>query len=40
MKNWPKFVSIVELDPQALLTIGNHIVKNVFIIMSGEHLGP
>jgi len=36
-------VSIVELDPQALLTIGTHIVKNivvVFIMMSGERLGP
>jgi len=27
MNHWPKIVSIVELDPQALLTIGTHIVK-------------
>jgi len=35
-------VSNVELDPQALLTIGTHIVKNVvvFIMMSGERLCP
>jgi len=34
--------SIVELDPQALLTIGTHIVKKrcCIIMMSGEHLGP
>jgi len=37
-------VSIVEVDPQALLIIGIHIVKNglknivVFIMMSGESL--
>jgi len=30
MNHWPKIVSIVELDPQALLTIGTHIVKNNF----------
>jgi len=25
--NWPKIVSIVELDSQAVLNIGTHIVK-------------
>jgi len=42
MNHWAKTVSIVDLDPQALLTIGTHIVKNivVFIMMSGERLGP
>jgi len=27
MNNSPKFVSIVQLDPQVLLTIGTHIIK-------------
>jgi len=27
MIRWPKIVSIVELDPQALLTFGTHVVK-------------
>jgi len=27
MDHWPYIVSIVELDPQALLTIGTYIVK-------------
>jgi len=27
MNHWSKIVSIVELDPQAVLTIGTHIVK-------------
>jgi len=27
MNHWPHIVSIVELDPQALLTIGTLIVK-------------
>jgi len=42
MNHWPKIVSIVELVPQDLLTIGTHIVKNivVFIMMSSERLGP
>jgi len=42
MNHWPKLVSIVELDPQALLTIGTHTVRKivVFIMMSGERLGP
>jgi len=42
MNHWPKSVSIVELDPQAMLTVGTNIVKNVvvFMMMSGERLGP
>jgi len=41
MNHWPTIVSFVELDPEALLTIGTHIVKNivVFIMMPGECLG-
>jgi len=32
MDHWPKIVSLVELDPQALLTIGTYIVivKNMY----------
>jgi len=42
MNHWPKIVSTVELHPQALLTIGTHIVKNsvVFIMIPGKRLGP
>jgi len=40
MDHWPKIVSTVELDPQAILTIGTYTVKNVFIVVSGERLGP
>jgi len=43
MNHWPKIVSTVELDPQALLTIGTHIVKthcSILIMVSGERLGP
>jgi len=39
MNHWPKIVSFVELDPQALLTIRTHSQKTLFI-MSGERLGP
>jgi len=38
MNHWPKIVSLVMLDPQALLTIGTISSKN--IVMSGERLGP
>jgi len=31
MNHWPKIVSIVVLDTQALLTIGTHIVKKHWI---------
>jgi len=42
MNHWPKIVSVVELDPQVLLTIRTHryCQKTLFIMMSGEHLGP
>jgi len=38
----PATMSIVELESQALLITGTHIVKNIvaFIIMSGGRLGP
>jgi len=31
MNHWPNNLSIVELDPQALLTIGTHIFKKEFV---------
>jgi len=42
MNHWLKIVSIVELDPQAMLTIRLPIYsqKTLFIMMSGERLGP
>jgi len=41
MNHWPKLVSIVELDSQALLTIRTYIIKKtLFIMISGEGLCP
>jgi len=41
MNHWLKIVSIVELDPQPMLTVRLPILsKRLFIMMSCEHLGP
>jgi len=41
MNHWLKNVSIVQLDPQAMLTIRLPILsKNIIHYESGERLGP
>jgi len=40
MNHWLKIVSIVELDPQAMLTIRLPYYQKTFIMMSGDRLGP